>query len=142
MGFFSNLFATKEIKEVLSVLDTFRSDISQSFGKSLEASSVADKLYDECRKQVLSQSDKITESIRNGSVSARRVCLNAMKKNVEQNVVSGENHIYRGVLSDWGRVYFDFYKWVLLKFKEDGIITEGIMREEIRSVEDDVKEVG
>lgn len=142
MKFFSNLFASKEIKEVFNTLDAFSTEIYERFGKTLEGASVSGKVRDDCKKLLLNQSDKITAAIRKGSVSPRRVCLNALKENAEQNVVSGDNHTYRGVLSSWGRVYFDLYKWVLVKFKEDGIITEAIMQEEIKSVEYDIKDVG
>lgn len=126
----------------MNALDAFSTEISERFGSTLEGASLSGKVRDDCKKMLLNQSDKITAAVRNGSVSARRVCLNALKENAEQNVVSGDNHIYRGVLSSWGRVYFDLYKWVLVKFKEDGIITEDIMQDEIQSVEHDIKNVG
>lgn len=96
----------------------------------------------EIREWISREPDLISKLTKTDGHTPTYVCLAAVNAIVEEGLTSGENHIYRGVLSSHGQALDAIFKVIALERLRLGFLSINGLRDERRQLDIAIAEAG
>ena len=130
------LFRAKHVKEALAALDELHPLFQESFFPDLGFDSIKQQL----KIFIIENPDKVRKALEaNG---ARNACLMGIVKIAREDLASGQDHLYRGVLSIVGDGKKTAFHIAMRELEKAGVCTAEVRQLRSKELEEDIREVG
>jgi hypothetical protein len=137
MGIFNWLFRSKQVKDMLRALDELR-PLFDSSGPRIAFNGIMQRL----RAYIIEHPQEIRENLVRHGHQPRISCLVAMVRITRDDLASGHDHIYRGILSMVGESKKSIFEIAMQELEKATVCTAEVRRLRSQELEDAIAEVG
>lgn len=144
MNFIKNLFISKETKETLNALNKIGNEISEKYREKylFELESVWEIISKEGKQIIYRNQKRLTQNVRENIIKPTEIILNMVNEISNSKLITGDNHTYRGLLNNFGKVYYDIFKFTLKKCVELNYITNEQRKILLEDLDENINSVG
>ena len=129
----------KEVSDTLAALSALRPRFETLGGYGAV---VADQVFSTVRKTIVREKEKTVYSIAVDGSKPADLCLLLISNAASNELLSGDHHVYRGVVSGEGRGYLGVFERSVEGLEESGAITTQEARADVAAVLEGIKGAG
>jgi hypothetical protein len=139
MKLITPLFSPPYVKEVIASLN----GLSTIFEGSFRASAAFNvEMKDRTETWFLEHPEAVRRASQEPNYNPRVVCLEMIANIARDDLASGQNHVYRGMLSMAGENKKALYRIAMEELVKFGLGTPETLRERTKELEQEIKEMG
>jgi hypothetical protein len=139
MNLIDRLFPPSYIKEVIASLD----GLTTIFEENWKASAAFNvEMKGRTRTWFLEHPEAVQRASQEPNYNPRVVCLEMIANLARDDLASGRNHVYRGVLSMAGENKKALYNVAMVELVKGGLGTPETLRERTKELDQEIREMG